>query len=68
MFDHRLESYWKERSLITAIHQGDEQAFNQIFKLFYPVLCLFANRFLLKRVNGEGCGPGGFNQSLGATD
>lgn len=48
MFNQRLDSYQNENTLLTGVHQGDEQAFNQIFRHFYPVLCLFANRFLLK--------------------
>lgn len=42
------EPYQEENALLTGIHQGDEKAFDQVFRRFYPVICLFANRFVLK--------------------
>jgi RNA polymerase sigma-70 factor (family 1) len=38
-------------TLLPDFHAGKEQAFDQIFRYFYPVLCLFANRFLPEQSN-----------------
>lgn len=36
----------EEQQLLTSFQNGDQQAFNQLFRKFYPSLCFFANRML----------------------
>lgn len=33
-------------SYIKSLNQGDERAFEELFRMFYPSLCFFAKRFL----------------------
>lgn len=53
MSSQSSESYQEENALLTGIHQGDEKAFDLIFRRFYPVICLFANRFLIKESSAK---------------
>lgn len=42
-----------EKILIENLKQGDRQAFEQIFKTYYPSMCHFANRYLSDKSSAE---------------
>lgn len=42
-----------EKLLIDRLKQGDRQAFEQIFRSYYPYMCNFANRYLTDRNAAE---------------
>lgn len=44
--DASLNGYFNESSLLKKMQNGDEKAFEQIFKSYYPHLVLFAQKYL----------------------
>ena len=42
-----------DRNLYLLLREGDEHAFQTLFKKFYPALCHFANQFLADKEQSE---------------
>lgn len=41
-----MEYHYEDQSLLSAIKNGDEKAFDVLFKKYYPMLCAYGNKFV----------------------
>ncbi|WP_371315871.1 RNA polymerase sigma-70 factor [Phocaeicola faecalis] len=42
----KMEYHYEDQSLLSAIKNGDEKAFDVLFKKYYPMLCAYGNKFV----------------------
>lgn len=42
----RIKHNYEDKSLLSAIKNGDERAFDVLFRKYYPMLCAYGNKFV----------------------
>ena len=51
----KTEYNYEDQSLLLAIKNGNEKAFDTLFRKYYPMLCAYGNKFLpIPRKEGAG--------------